>query len=295
MFKDRGLLLSVGVHILFLIIVTAELYAARSRFSEQEQMIVVDLVTVAQVTNIRTTQEKAKLDLKNQNRAEQFYKERELERSSKQKEAPMPPQPPEAKKPEPLAVQPPPPSPDLQKKVEASPPPPARKEPVKKEVKPKPKTPKDPPKKPKAEAENFSKKIMDTLDKSTSKEKKYQTSITDVLGTLSHNYNDSSPLSISEVSYIKRKVSENWNTTYFSGVDDRTLGVDIILILEKGGIIKDVKIKGGYGKSSPHYQMFVDSAISAVKKASPLDQLNDANYDAWKEMELTFDPRGMVY
>jgi hypothetical protein len=34
-----------------------------------------------------------------------------------------------------------------------------------------------------------------------------------------------------------------------------------------------------------------DSAIQAIIKAQPYDMLQDASYDAWKEIEFTFDPR----
>jgi colicin import membrane protein len=41
------------------------------------------------------------------------------------------------------------------------------------------------------------------------------------------------------------------------------------------------------------FQTARDNAIRALYRGQPFDMLSPATYDAWKEIEITFDPRDM--
>ena len=42
--------------------------------------------------------------------------------------------------------------------------------------------------------------------------------------------------------------------------------------------------------SGPRYQLAVEAAKQAVELSQPLDMLPPSNYEAWKELEIRFDP-----
>ncbi len=45
--------------------------------------------------------------------------------------------------------------------------------------------------------------------------------------------------------------------------------------------------------TSPRYQVAAEAAVRAVLQGQPFNMLRDESYDAWKDMEITFDPKAM--
>ncbi len=136
---------------------------------------------------------------------------------------------------------------------------------------------------------------MQTLAESTEKESQKAESASDILGINNKLFDESAGLSLSEVEYIVHKVSSNWNTTYFTENGEmQNMNVDLKVRLAQSGVIEDVVITKRNG-SSAQYNLFVDSAIMAVKRSSPLDQLPVESYERWHEIILTFDPQGITY
>jgi hypothetical protein len=49
-------------------------------------------------------------------------------------------------------------------------------------------------------------------------------------------------------------------------------------------------IAGSTGRS-PLYEASRNSAVRAIMEGQPFNMLRPENYEAWKEIEMTFDPR----
>jgi TonB family protein len=47
--------------------------------------------------------------------------------------------------------------------------------------------------------------------------------------------------------------------------------------------------------SSPQYEAFVESALRAVRIASPIKGLPPEKINSWQSIELRFDSSGMIY
>jgi colicin import membrane protein len=45
--------------------------------------------------------------------------------------------------------------------------------------------------------------------------------------------------------------------------------------------------------NGPLYETSRDSALRALYRGQPYDMLSPANYEIWKDVEITFDPREM--
>jgi hypothetical protein len=45
--------------------------------------------------------------------------------------------------------------------------------------------------------------------------------------------------------------------------------------------------------TSKDYLASRDSAVSAIFRSQPFDMLTAANYEVWKDIEITFDPRSL--
>jgi len=65
---------------------------------------------------------------------------------------------------------------------------------------------------------------------------------------------------------------------------------------DEDGTVLGIHNKGGDDRGMPDfYRAFVDNALRAVQKCSPLQGLPKDLYPSWKEIEFTFDPRDMIY
>ncbi|MDG1436568.1 MAG: hypothetical protein P8P83_02130 [Rickettsiaceae bacterium] len=105
------------------------------------------------------------------------------------------------------------------------------------------------------------------------------------------NYDEDSPLSITEKLAIQNQIHKHWRAP--AGANNlEEIRIIIHIFLEKNGVIKDITVKDRIcpGLSDVACKLVEDSAVRALKKASPLEGFILSRYDIWKEFTLEFDP-----
>lgn len=105
------------------------------------------------------------------------------------------------------------------------------------------------------------------------------------------NYDEDSPLSITEKLAIQNQMRKHWRAP--AGANNlEEIRIFIHISLEKSGKIKDIIVKDRIcpGLSDITCNLVEESAIRALKKASPIEGFILARYDIWKEFTLEFDP-----
>lgn len=111
-------------------------------------------------------------------------------------------------------------------------------------------------------------------------------------------YKPGLPLSVSEKDAIKQQIMKNW--TVFGGAKDAADNIVTLKIsLAEDGSVRDVEVvdKIKYSANS-FFRAMADRAKQAVYKSSPLKNLPPEKYDVkdgWREIEINFDPRDMLY
>ena len=194
---------------------------------------------------------------------------------NKPKEEPKP----EEKKPDPVK---PDPINEALKKEEKKPPPPKPVQAAK---------PPEPPKQKIVERHFDQNQIAALLDK---REPQRQAAAGDALvpvpglGTASGN---APKLSQSEIDALRSRLMQLWNVP--AGVQNpEELRVTVVI-----RIGRDRKLSAPprvlTSGTSPMFQAARDNAMRAVFMSQPFDMLRPENYDLWKEIEITFDPRYM--
>lgn len=171
----------------------------------------------------------------------------------------------------------------------------------KKETKPEPKKEeKKKDDKKKKKDDDFAKTILKSLEQETKKknDKKIDKDFKDIeksiKGETNKEYNPNIPMSISEVDGIKSQITSKWNTASFSGSAEKGMQVVVKIELDMdGNVISALPI--AENSSSPYYRAFVESAVRAVKSASPIQNLSKEKYHTWKDIEFRFDSSGMIY
>lgn len=200
---------------------------------------------------------------------------------------------PEAKKPTPpvkTAEPPPPPPPKPEEKPE-----PKKPEKVE-EKKPEPKKPEKPKEDDllavlKSVKETAAKQQADTPKKQDDSEESSTSK------SKSQQYDPSMPLSMSEKDAIRSQISRCWSVP--AGARDAH-GLVVVLRVEvqRDGSVLNVALaeasKGRYAKDT-FFRAAADSAMRAVRMCSPLKDLPPEKYDTWRDMELTFDPKEMLF
>jgi outer membrane biosynthesis protein TonB len=178
----------------------------------------------------------------------------------------------------------------------------------KKEEPKKPEKPKEEPKKPEPKKEVKKKQItnneLDSLLKNLEKESegtkdksnKKATDTGEANDKLSKGpYNEDLPLSISDRALVVNQVAKHWDIPIGSENIDK-VRVILYILLDKDGSVLEVSIKekicGEASNTSCH--LVAESAVRAVKQASPIQGLPIERYDSWKEFNFLFDPSKMV-
>ncbi len=112
----------------------------------------------------------------------------------------------------------------------------------------------------------------------------------------SSNYDPTKPLSASEIDAIKEQIHKCWNIP--SGAKDaKDMQVRVRVSLAQDGSVINVSIAdtSRYNGGDPFYVSFADSAVRAVRLCSPLKDLPKEKYSTWRDIELNFDPKEMIY
>ncbi|WP_392506211.1 energy transducer TonB [Rickettsia sp. 2024-CO-Wats] len=105
-------------------------------------------------------------------------------------------------------------------------------------------------------------------------------------------YTDGLPLSDSETSLIKRQIERHWSNVPAGVRGNNKVKVIISITLDKAGNVEQAKINEKICPNIPASvcEAFADNAIRAVWQASPIENLDSARFNYWKEINLSFDP-----
>lgn len=110
-------------------------------------------------------------------------------------------------------------------------------------------------------------------------------------------YDPSLPMSISEMDAIRGQFVKCWRVPA-GAKNDYELKVHVNVELRADGTVINAKLAPGdlmRYNGDTFFRGAADSAIRAVYKCSPLKNLPADKYSTWREMELTFDPRDLLY
>jgi len=105
-------------------------------------------------------------------------------------------------------------------------------------------------------------------------------------------YTDGLPLSDSETSLIKRQIERHWSNIPAGARGNNKARVVISITLDKAGNVEQAKVKEKICPNIPASvcEALADSAIRAVWQASPIENLDPARFNHWKEINFNFDP-----
>lgn len=301
--RERGVVLSTVMHLFFLFTILVGIPDLLLAPPPEPVTITVELLPVTGITNIKPmTSDKPKPDPKPEEKPKPPTKQEDKPAPApKASEAPAP------KEPEPAPKEDAVPLPDSEKKKDEK----------KKEEKPDEKKKDKKPDEPKDEKKTDKKKsknddfaaLLDTLaeekeekkddaEKKKEDEKKESEDKEDKASkNTSKTYDESLPMSLSEKDAIMSQFAKYWNVP--AGAKDAyELVVLIDIEVRQDGEILKVELanesKARYSQD-PFFRAAADAAIRAVKMANPLKNLPPEKYQTWKEMELRFDPREMLY
>ena len=100
------------------------------------------------------------------------------------------------------------------------------------------------------------------------------------------------PLSLSVIDAIRRQVEENWNVPV-GAREARELTVEIHIVLLPDGTVRAAEIADTarlIRSGEEFFRAMAESAVRAVWRASPLQNLPPGKYDQWREITFTFRP-----
>jgi colicin import membrane protein len=99
-------------------------------------------------------------------------------------------------------------------------------------------------------------------------------------------------LSLSELDALRQRLAQLWSIPA-GAKDPQELVVQVRIKLKPDGTLAAPPMVLTSGRSA----LFVaarDSAIRALFRGQPYDMLRPENYELWKDVEITFDPRDMI-
>ncbi|ALN41495.1 energy transducer TonB [Rickettsia rhipicephali] len=105
-------------------------------------------------------------------------------------------------------------------------------------------------------------------------------------------YTDGLPLSDSETSLIKRQIERHWSNVPAGVRGNNKVKVIISITLDKAGNVEQAKVHEKICPNIPASvcEALADNAIRAVWQASPIENLDSARFNHWKEINFSFDP-----
>ncbi|QQV74903.1 hypothetical protein H6P87_00445 [Rickettsia tillamookensis] len=105
-------------------------------------------------------------------------------------------------------------------------------------------------------------------------------------------YTDGLPLSDSETSLIKRQIERHWSNVPAGVRGNNKVKVIISITLDKAGNVEQAKVKEKIcpNISASVCEALADNAVRAVWQASPIENLDPARFNHWKEINFSFDP-----
>jgi outer membrane biosynthesis protein TonB len=279
--RTRALYYSGGMHVALLLAMIFGLPDLFEAMREPEPMVIsVDVLPISEVSNVM--------------KGQKLMKEKKAKAENKQ----------EPKKPTPKikSSQENTPEPEKAPQVEEKPKPEEKKEaekpkPEKEEKKEEPKKPTEQKKEKPEETEDLD-SILEAVKKQA-QEKKDETGKDDASEekqNISDKYDSSQPLSLSERDAIVSQFYRCWRVPAGSR-EDYTLIVTLKVVVASDGTVQQIDLAKDQARynSDTFFRAAADSAVRAVKMCSPLQNLPPDKYETWKDMELTFNPKDLLY
>jgi TonB family protein len=273
----------------------------------QETAITVEVVPISKVSNIKPKKVvKKKLDQEQPEKAKEVPKSVTEKEEDKPKEEPK--KEPEKPKDEPKPDEKKEPIKKIKEKEKKEEKKEDDKKPDKKDKKKdkkKDEKKKDKPKK-KKQKNNELDSLLKTLEDPSegkdkdAKETKQEKTLDDELNddkSDSNKYDNEKPLSLSEEDAIRSQIAKCW-TVPAGAAEAGSMNVVLRISLQPDGDVTSVEVlsSSSYSKKdSTFFRAAADSAVRAVKRCSPLKNLPKEKYGSWKDLELNFDPKDMVY
>ncbi|WP_347938631.1 energy transducer TonB [Rickettsia oklahomensis] len=105
-------------------------------------------------------------------------------------------------------------------------------------------------------------------------------------------YTEGFPLSDSESSLIKQQIERHWSNIPAGVRGNNKVKVIISITLDKAGNVEQAKVREKICPNIPASvcEALADNAIRAVLQASPIENLDPARFNHWKEINFSFDP-----
>ena len=319
----KGLTISIGLHVAIFAFAWFGLPELRNDDILPEQLVIVDMVDISEVTNTPTAAVEPEKAEEPEPKAAEPEPE-EPKAPPPPPEAAAPPPPPPAPEPAPAPTPEPAPKPV----AEAPEPEPApipkpapEKEPEPEKVAqapspaPKPRTPEPEPKeaekKPKKEdkKQDFS-RLLKTLEKTEAepqtkpeeeKPKEKVDPLKDVLAKLKaparsrsdKAFDPENKVSISEIDAVRRQIAQCWNVPAGAkGAED--LYIEITLQMSADGTVRDARIVDQTRMAKDDFfRSAAESARRAVLSCGKLP-LPPEKYESWKDITMTFNPRDLL-
>ncbi len=171
--------------------------------------------------------------------------------------------------------------------------------PVKKKPAPKPKPEKKEPPKKETQAPQDLDAILKSIEnaaKAEQSDKVNKETKTESKKAVSDTYNPSLPLAMSEIDAIRQQFMKCWNVPA-GAKNAHSLIVVLEVKLLSDGTVSSVNLAQDRPRyyTDTFFRAAADSAMRAVNMCSPLKNLPTDKYETWKELELSFDPRDMLY
>jgi colicin import membrane protein len=187
----------------------------------------------------------------------------------------------------------PPPVPEVKPQPDKKPPeekkPDEIAEAIKKEIVKPPPAPKKPPP-PKLDLSKIENKLA-LLDKREQRRAAVTGDTINTTPTLGTSTGKAASLSMTEIDALRSRLMQCWNPP--AGVADaKDLIVQVQFQLQQDGSLIAMPRVMNRG-SNALFQVAAESAVRAVQRCAPFNFLPAAKYDAWKEVEINFDPRDM--
>jgi hypothetical protein len=104
--------------------------------------------------------------------------------------------------------------------------------------------------------------------------------------------NSSEPHSVNEFYALRNRLASLWHPPA-NASNPEGLSVTLLLKLKPDGVLASPPLILSSG-NDPSYVVAQDSAIRAILNAQPYSMLKPESYEAWKNIEITFDPRGVT-
>jgi len=269
------------------VIVLVTIYGLPARKLEpvESKVLPVELLTVADVTNLKRLAKK-------------------LPPKPKPVEQPTPPEPkPEPEKPKPTPApapekpEPTPPEPEEKaepipdKEAEKPKPEEKKPEPPKPEKKkPTPEKPKEKKKKPKFDPNDIA-ALLNKQPKTSSEPAEAQESDKDI--NVEDQDDPTQPMTVSQIDALKQKINQCYDAGFLAGSQDaEKLYAIIEFELAEDGSVKGVPSIGSTGPGASGQLAVL--ARKAIVQCAPYDKLPNDNYGAWKSIEAKFSVQGML-